>query len=297
MQMRSDKVAVRIVEILFLLAFVLTGLLSVGSGRSEAREIIATGEYVMGDGETMSVAEKRARMNAVHQAAEEAGAFVRSYSKVLNMILEEDVVEVIAEHAMNITVLSKKRELMGDAVRFTVKIKAEISNADINANLKRVAEERQAVADYQKLKDEFDSQSRLLKALKKQLAAAPAEQRKEVLSKIGENETQFRATLFLEEGLRRLSSLDNSGADTALTKAIELNPKLALAYAARAEARLWYADTDSLLEDVNRAISLETANARYYAVRARIISFKKCSKQNPDGCEEAIADIAKARSP
>lgn len=77
MQMRSDKVAVRIVEILFLLAFVLTGLLSVGSGRSEAREIIATGEYVMGDGETMSVAEKRARMNAVHQAAEEAGAFVR----------------------------------------------------------------------------------------------------------------------------------------------------------------------------------------------------------------------------
>jgi len=294
--MRSDKVAVKIVGILLFLAFSFTGSLSFGSALSEVREIIATGEYVMGDGETMSVSEERARMNASRKAAEEAGAFVRSYSKVLNMVLEEDVVEIIANHAMKITVLSKKRELVGDAVRFTVKIKAEISNADIDANLKRAAEERQAVADYQQLKDEFDRQSRLLNALKKQLAAAPAEQKKEVLDKIGENETQFRAILFLEEGLRRLSSMDNSGADTALTKAIELNPKLALAYAARAEARLWYADTDNLLEDVNRAISLEKANARYYAVRARIISFKRCSKQNPDGCKEVIADIKKAKS-
>ncbi len=275
---------------------VLAGLLIAGVAHAEVREIVVTGVYVMGDGETMSVAEERARMNAARQAAEEAGAFVRSYSRVLNMVLEEDVVEVIANHAMKITVLSKNRELVGDAVRFTVKIKAEISNADIDANLKRAAEERRTVADYRQLKEAFESQGRMLAALKHELAAAPAERKKEILGKIGENENQFRAGIFLEEGLRKLSALDNSGADAALTKAIELNPKLAQAYAARAEARLWYAATPDLVADANHAIRLEPNNARYYAVRARIIAFNNCSEQKPQGCREAIADIEKAKS-
>jgi len=77
--------------------------------------------------------------------------------------------------------------VMGDSVRFTVKIKAEISNADIDANLKRAADERQTVAEYRKLKEEYERQSRDLSTLKKQLATIPVEQRKEVLNKIGEN--------------------------------------------------------------------------------------------------------------
>jgi tetratricopeptide (TPR) repeat protein len=284
------------VKILVSLVFVLGGLLLAASVTAQTREIIATGEYVMGDGETMAVSEERARINAVRQAAEEAGTLVKSYSKVHNMTLQEDVVEVIANHAMKITVLSKNRALMGDALRFTVKIKAEISNADIDASLKRAADERQTIADYRKLKEEFERQSQMLETLKKQLATVPADQRKEVLGKIGENENQFRAALFLEEGLRRISALDNSGADTALTKAIELNPKLAQAYAARAEARLLFTDTPALMEDVNRAIALEPDNAGHYAVRARITAFKNCSEQNQKGCQEVIADIRKAKS-
>ena len=284
------------VKILVFLVFVLGELLFAGILAAQTREIIATGEYVMGDGETMAVSEERARLNAVRQAAEEAGTLVKSYSKVHNMTLQEDVVEVIANHAMKITVLSRNRALSGDAVRFTVKIKAEISNADIEANLKRAEGESQTIADYHKLKEEFERQSQMLETLKKQLAIVPVDQRKEVLNKIGENENQFRAALFLEEGLRRISALDNSGADTALTKAIELNPKLAQAYAARAEARLLFADTPALMEDVNRAIALEPNNAGHYASRARITAFKNCSEQNQKGCQEAIADIQKAKS-
>ena len=276
--------------------FLLAGLLPAALVTAQTREIIVTGEYIMGDGETMAVSEERARLNAERQAAEEAGALIKSYSKVHNMTLQEDVVEVIANHAMKISVLSKNRALVGDAVRFTVKIKAEISNADIDANLKRAADERQTVADYRKLKEEFERQSLMLETLKKQLATIPADQRKEVLSKIGENENQFRAALFLEEGLRRISAFDNSGADAALTKAIELNPNLAQAYAARAEARLLFTDTSALMEDVNRAIALEPNNARYYAVRAHITAFKNCSEQNQKGCQEVIADIRKAKS-
>jgi tetratricopeptide (TPR) repeat protein len=278
------------------LVIVLCVSLMTGISAGQNREINATGEYIMGDGETMAVSEERARINAIRQAAEEAGALVKSYSKVRNLALQDDEVEIIANHAMKITVLSKSRAMAGDAVRITVKIKAVIAEADIEANLKQGTDERQTIAEHRKLKEEFIRQGRELEILKKQLATAPVEKRKEVLSRIGENENHFRAALFLEEGLRRISALNYSGADSSLTKAIELNPKLAQAYASRAEARLFYADKKVLMEDVNRAIELEPENALHYAVRARIRAFNACSGQNRKGCEDVISDINKAKS-
>lgn len=53
------------VKILVFLVFVLGELLFAGILAAQTREIIATGEYVMGDGETMAVSEERARLNAV----------------------------------------------------------------------------------------------------------------------------------------------------------------------------------------------------------------------------------------
>ena len=276
--------------ILFLCVF----LPAVAAGQN--REMIASGEYIMGDGETMAVSEERARTNAIRKAAEEAGVFVKSYTKVRNMTLEEDEVELIANHAMKVTLLDKSRSMEGNAVRLTVKIKAVVSEADIETNLKQAASDRQTITEYRRMKDEFARQTRELETLKKQLAGTPAEKQKEVLGRIGENENQFRAALLLEDGLAKISALNFSGADTVLTKAIELYPKLAQAYAARAEARLFYTDKKELLADVNRAIELEPGNAMYYAVRARINAFKSnCSDQNPQGCEESFADINKAR--
>jgi tetratricopeptide (TPR) repeat protein len=264
---------------------------------AQMREIIATGEYVMGDGETMAVSEERARTNAVRKAAEEAGVYVKSYSKVRNLTLQEDEVELIANHAMKVTVADKSRSMEGNAVRLTVKIKAVVSEADIEANLRQAASDRQTITEHRRLKEEFARQTRELEDLKKQLAGASAEKQKEVLDRIGENENQFRAALFLEDGLAKLSALNFSGAETSLTKAIELNPKLAQAYAARAEARLFHADKKELLADVNRAIDLEPQSALYYAVRARINAFKSnCSGQNPPGCNEAFQDVRKART-
>jgi len=282
---------------IFILLIILTIFFAPGHAAGQMREIIASGEYVMGDGETMAVSEERARTNAVRKAAEEAGVVVKSYTKVRNMVLEEDEVELIANHAMKITVLAKSRAMEGNAVRFTVQIKADVAVADIENNLKQVAADHRTINEHRQLKEEFARQTKELEDLKKQLRESPAEKQKEVLGRIGNNEDQFRAALLLEDGLRKISALNFTDAEADLTKAIELNPQLAHAYAARAEARLLYEDRKELLADINRAIELEPGNARYYAVRARINAFKSnCSEQNPQGCEEAFADINKSRS-
>jgi len=103
-------------------------------------EIISDGEYVMGAGETMEVAEEKAKKSAMQKAAEQAGAFVKSYTKVKNLALESDVIEVIANHSMKVDILEKKKTVLGDvdAIRFYVKIRATMTEEEIEANLKKV---------------------------------------------------------------------------------------------------------------------------------------------------------------
>jgi tetratricopeptide (TPR) repeat protein len=279
------------VTAVFLICFLLT-LPATG----KTRDILADGEYIMGDGETMSVAEQRARKNAMQKAAEKAGAFVRSYSRARDFQLEADVIEVIANHAMKVTVLSKKREMVGDAVRFTVQIKAQFSEEGIEANLKKIRNESKVLDDYRTLKKEYGRQARELAQLKEKLVHPLSQQRKEILSEIAHNERQFRATNLLEEGLRRMTTLDFSGAADTLTKAIELNPGLSKAYAARAEARLFFGSYDELLKDANKAIALDGRNAGYFAVRAHIVAFSHCTDSNQSGCAGVIKDIRQAQT-
>ncbi|OGP11798.1 MAG: hypothetical protein A3G39_02565 [Deltaproteobacteria bacterium RIFCSPLOWO2_12_FULL_43_16] len=54
---------------------------------AQTKEIIAEGTYNMGDGETPSVAESRALLQAKRTALEQAGTYVESYSKVINLQL------------------------------------------------------------------------------------------------------------------------------------------------------------------------------------------------------------------
>ncbi len=282
------------IRILFCIALIFLSPGPVKSAAGQTRKIVAEGVYLMGDGETMSAAQERAKMNAVRKAAEEAGAFIRSYTKTRDMAVEKDVIEMVADHAMKVTVLSSKREMAGDAVRFTVRISAEYSEADIEADLKKAAENLKMADAYRSLQAEFKQQAAELEDLKRQLAAAPESAKKEVLEKIGENERRFRANLAVKEGVRQLATLSFSAAEESFSKAIELDPSAAEAYAGRAEARLSYAKTSELMSDADRAISLQPENARFYAVRARITLQRLCSRQKPEECNSAIADLKRA---
>lgn len=67
----------------YILAVVCAFLLFYPSlGSAQTKEIIAEGTYNMGDGETPSVAESRALLQAKRIALEEAGTYVESYSKL-----------------------------------------------------------------------------------------------------------------------------------------------------------------------------------------------------------------------
>ena len=104
----------------------------------------------MGDGETPSVAESRALLKAKQVALEQAGTYVESYSKVKNITLTKDEIQVLASGLMEVEILDKKRTVVGDGINFWIKIKAKV-NPDKTEEMAKRVKEKAVVEDYMKI--------------------------------------------------------------------------------------------------------------------------------------------------
>ncbi|MCG2710578.1 MAG: hypothetical protein L6246_09740, partial [Thermodesulfovibrionales bacterium] len=155
---------------------------------SQSKEIVSEGAYNMGDGETPSVAESRALLNAKRVALEQAGTYVESYTKVENLELTKDEIQVLTSGIMEVEILDKKRTIVGDGFRFWVKIKARVNPDRIQEMAKKV-KEKSVVEDYKKIQEAYDKSQKDIEELKKQLAQAKGEkEKKKVEAKITDEE-------------------------------------------------------------------------------------------------------------
>src|SRR3990170_5199684 len=145
-------------------------------GFAEVKEIISEGTYNMGDGETPTVAESRALLNAKRTAIEQAGTYVESYTKVENLQLTKDEIQVLASGLMEVEILDKKRTIVreGEGIHFWVQIKAKVNPDKIEEMAKRV-KEKSVVEDYKKIQEAYDKSQKDIEELKRQLAQAKGE--------------------------------------------------------------------------------------------------------------------------
>lgn len=200
---------------------------------AETRVIISEGSYNMGDGETPSVAESRALLNAKRTALEQAGTYVESYSKVKNFKLTEDEVNVIAFGLMQVTILEKNRTIVGDGLRFWVKIEAKV-NPDRAEDMATRLKEKSIIEDYKKVQSEYEKSRNEIATLKKQLLATQNETEKKRIEKLIESdETAFRANEWFEKGSIYNLNYEHDQAIEAYTNAIALNPNYLEAYERR----------------------------------------------------------------
>src|SRR3990167_1116065 len=122
---------------------------------AETKEIISEGTYNMGDGETPTVAESRALLQAKRTALEEAGTYVESYSKVKDLKLTEDEIKVLASGLMEVEILDKKRTVIADGFHFWIKIKARVQTEKMEEMAKRV-KEKDVIEDYKRIQEAYD---------------------------------------------------------------------------------------------------------------------------------------------
>lgn len=233
------------------------------AGFPGTREIMAEGAYHMGDGETPSVAESRALLQAKRMAVEQAGTYVESYSKVKNLQLTEDEIQVLASGLMEVTVLEKKRAIAGDGFNFFVKIRAIVQSEKMEEMAKRV-KEKSAVEHYKKVQEAYDQSQREIEELKHQLTQARNEKDKaRVEARITDEERSFQATEWLEQGEKHWLNGEHDAAIEAYTKSIGVSPNYAKAYYLRGAAYGAKKQSDKAMPDYQKACHLGDQDGCY----------------------------------
>ncbi len=151
-----------------LLPMVLLALTFPSSGLAEVKTLITEATYQMGDGETPAFAEAMVLQRAKQIALEEAGTYVASYLKIKTFDLATHEIQTVAGGVLEVEVLEKTRTLVGDVLRFYVKIKATVSTDKMEELARQirgrdVAEEhRKLQAEYARLTGEIDTWKKLL---------------------------------------------------------------------------------------------------------------------------------------
>ncbi len=226
-------------------------------GFTEIKEIVSEGAYNMGDGETPSVAESMAFLNAKRIALEQAGTYVESYTKVENFQLTKDEIQVLSSGLMEVEILDKKRTIVGDGFRFWVKIKASV-NPDMIQEMAKKVKEKSVVEDYKKIQEAYDKSRREIEKLKKQLAQTKDKKKKQIMTKISNNEKMFQTNEWLDRGREYSLKKEDDKAIEAYTSAIALNPNDSSAYNNRGVTYYEKGQYDMAIKDFNRVTTLET---------------------------------------
>jgi tetratricopeptide (TPR) repeat protein len=254
---------------------------------AETREIVAEGTYIMGDGETPIVAEGRAVEQAKRSAVEQAGTYVRSFSRVKNFEIAADEIEVIASGMLEIRILDKKRTVEADAVKFWVKLKAIVKPDKIDVIVERIRENGIG-QDYEQIKDAYEKSQTELAKLKEQLAVAKAEpERKEIIGKLTVQEKGFRSRQLHSDALRAFSAGRTDEALELIARSTAENPAFFQAYLLRGFLYFKQGEYDKAILDFDKVIALTPSSAKAYAGRGMCYS-------NKDRFKAAIADLTRA---
>jgi len=237
---------------------------------AEVKEIVAEGSYNMGDGETPTVAESRALLQAKRVAIEQAGTYIESYSKVKNFQLTQDEIQVLASGVMEVTILDKKRTVVEDGIRFWVKINAKVSTDKMQEMVRKV-KEKSVVHDYKLLQQDYEKLAKELELLKKQLREPKSDAEKRAVEvKISDSERRFRANEWFEKGRRLLFNEKYDEAFEAFTNSINIDPGNAQAYVGRGATYGKKSQDDMALKDLNKAISINPNDAWAYLNRGAL---------------------------
>ena len=170
---------------------------------AETKVLTAEATYVMGDGESPSFAEAMVLQKAKQMALEQAGTYVESYTKVQNYQLTTEEIQTIAGGVLQVEVLEKTRTLVGDGLKFFVKIKTTVTTDKV-AELAQRIKGKNVAEEYKKLQEDYVRLSKEIESWKQLLAKTPpGPERDAALDQIRDREKAFaslqnsEATLFL----------------------------------------------------------------------------------------------------
>lgn len=252
------------------------------------------GEYIMSDFETPDIAKQRAKIRAEQNAVEQAGVYIRSYTKTENHIVTADEVTAIANTIIKIVdeeyTITPTNQNRG-SILIQVKIKANVDSIQIDSWLKQEHQKNiELTEQLKRLQLERNEQDKEIQTLRQKLSIATNDYEKSNLKKAIINEDRkflsnqkekeaailnqqgktleaialYSQAIGLDEknfsayfnrGLRYREQNNYQQAIDDFTKALELKPQYVLAYNERGIMYEKLGEYIKALQDYNKVIA------------------------------------------
>ncbi len=164
---------------------------------AEVKDFIGHGEYTMGEHETIAIAKEYAVREAERNAVEQAGVYVKSYTKTKNLITEEDIITVLTNGILWVKdkKITKDTTESGD-IHLKVELLASIDTNDIEKKLNDEKNIDELKNEYNNLQQRYNNLENEMKLLKKSSSV-------EMVRKLSE---QIDARIKIESELKEIQN-------------------------------------------------------------------------------------------
>ena len=279
--MNKRKIFRRAVSMMFVVSIMLFAAVT------HAEIYTGEGSYVMSEGENLGVSKERAKADAMRNATEKAGVYVKSYSRSKNFELEEDIIETMTANILKLVEDPKflpyeqLDNLEGLMIRVIVKV--QIDDSDINRWLNKDDNEKSTlVSQNEALRKANEEQARIIEDLKRQLANNPND-REQITKKFEAEDKIFLSNQKVEEGWNLWEKKDFNGAKNLFDEAVQLNPDNTQAYLGRGTSYASLKQNERAIQEFDKAIQLNPNYAMAYNNRgSAYIDLKQYDKAIQD---------------
>jgi tetratricopeptide (TPR) repeat protein len=282
---------------------------------SPTKIVIADGQYVMGDGDTLAVAEEKVLQRAQRKAVEEAGIYLESTfhdvekeSGGRNTQTSSLEIRTIAAAVTETEILESRRSFELDRPVFFVRIRATINMSSLAEAIRRLQSDQQLARHYRQLQQE----NHQLRSQLQELQQQPIGVRMLAIDPNGKSASHQRARAMLETALQtsnlrdkiQLSSdaatLDDRYIDPLIVRGQTYLRLVYLAYSQRAPASDYTNYLDKARIDFDHAIALDAKNLWAWVGKGDVLKWLKQLDEAAAAYEQVLgldpfADIARLR--
>jgi tetratricopeptide (TPR) repeat protein len=280
---------------------------------ASTKTVIADGQYVMSDGDTLAVAEEKALQRAQRKAVEEAGVYLESTfhdvekeSGGRNTQTSSLEIRTIAAAVTETEILESRRSFELDRPVFFVRIRATINMSSLADAIRRLQSDQQLAQHYRQLQQEnYQLRSQL-----QELQQPPIGVRMLAIDPNGKSPSHQRAHAMLETALHtsnlrdkiQLSSdaaaLDDRYADPLIVRGQTYLRLVSLAFSQRGQVSDYADYLDKARIDFDRAIALDSKNLWAWVGKGDVLKWLKRLDEAAAAYEQVLeldpfADIAR----
>jgi tetratricopeptide (TPR) repeat protein len=280
---------------------------------ASTKTVIADGQYVMADGDTLAGAEEKVLQRAQRKAVEEAGVYlettfhdVEKESGGRSTQISSLEIRTIAAAVTETEILEFRRSFELDRPVFFVRIRATVNVNSLTEAIRRLQSDQQLAQNFRQLQQE----NHQLRSQLQELQQRPIGVRMLAIDPNGKSASHQRARAILETALHTsnlrdkiqfstdAATLDDRYVDPLIVRGQTYLRLVSLAFSQQAQA-LDYADyLDKARIDFDRAITLDAKNVWAWVGKGDVLTWLKQLDEAAAAYEQALeldpfADIAR----